>query len=261
MTATVGALLTLLCLALLKTPLAYLLSLLLPEASQAPVVHMMVSMAQSLALFALPGLLLCQEEKKPAGRLRWQWVLAALLGALLARAALTPLNHWWAEWLSLEKNGIPAASGPWAMLLQALAYALVPAVSEELFFRGALLPRLQRCCGRTAAVGLTALFFALMHGSLAGLPGHLVIGLLLTLLAAASGSVAVPMAAHLCYNMTALCWPGTPWLVPVCAGAALVALCVVLAMRAPQRQERRMTRAETLLCGLILLAMAAQYLL
>lgn len=261
MTAAVGALLTLLCLALLKMPLAYLLSLLLPEASQAPVVHMMVSMAQSLALFALPGLLLYQGEKPSAGRTRWQWVLAALLGALLARAALTPLNRWWAEWLSLETNGIPAASGLWEILLQALAYAVVPAVSEELFFRGALLPRMQRCCGRMAAIGLTALFFALMHGSLAGLPGHLAIGLLLTLLAAASGSVIVPMAAHLCYNLTALCWPGTPGLVPVCAGAALAVLCAVMAVGVPRHQERRMYGVETLLCGLILMAMAAQYLL
>lgn len=261
MTGTVSALLTLLCLVLLKMPLAYLLSLLLPDASQAPVVHMVASMAQSLVLFALPGLLLYQDGRAQAGRAHWQWMLVVLLSALLARAALTPLNRWWAEWLSLETSQIPAASGSWEMLLQALAYAVVPAVAEELFFRGALLPRLQRCCGRTAAVGLTALFFALMHGSLAGLPGHLVVGLLLTLLAVASGSVAVPMAAHLCYNLTALCWPGTAWLVPVCAGAALAVLCAVMAVRVPRHQERRMSSTEMLLCGLILLAMAAQYLL
>lgn len=260
MTGAASVLLTLLCLALLRTPLIYLLSLLLPEASQAPVLHMMVSMVQSLVLFALPGLLLYRDGRAQTERIRWQWMLVALLSALLARAALTPLNRWWAECLSLETDPIPAVTGWWKML-QVLACAAVPAVAEELFFRGALLSRLQRCCGRMAAVGLTTLFFALMHGSLAGLPGHLAIGLLLTLLAAASGSLAVPMVAHLCYNLTALYWPGTHWLVPVCAGVALAVLCAALAVRVPRRQERRGTRAEMLLCGLILLVMAAPYLL
>ena len=260
MTGTVSALLTLLCLALLRMPLMYLLSLLLPEASQAPVVHMVASIAQSLVLFALPGLLLYQDGRTQTGRTRWQWMLAALLSALLARAALTPLNRWWAECLALETDPIPAAAGWWE-LLQVLAYAVVPAVAEELFFRGALLSRIQRCCGRPAAVGLTALFFALMHGNLAGLPGHLAIGLLLTLLAAASGSVAIPMAAHLCYNLTALYWLGMHWLVPVCAGLALAVLGAVLATRIPRSRERGMSRMELLLCGLILLVMAVQYLL
>lgn len=261
MTAVRRTLWTLLCLTLLRWPVAVLTAALLPDASVAPEVNYAASIAQSLLMFALPGWLLWPkgDEPAPAGRRLPIWLLAGAVCAVLARAAISPLNDWWSALIGADGTAVPVAQGVLAQALQVLALAVVPAVAEEMFFRGALLRSLQTCCGRWAALLLTTLLFALMHGSIAGLPGHLAISLLLTLLMMHSDCIYVPLAAHLIYNLTALFLPEQPPAVSWLCGGMLAALLLLMALRLPRGAGPRMARKDCLLCGAILAVMATQY--
>lgn len=261
MTAARRTLWTLLGLTLLRWPVSALLAAMLPDVSVAPEVNYAAGIVQSLVMFALPGGLLRPKGGEPAPERRRlpAWLLAGVACAVLARAAISPLNDWWGTLVGADGAPVPAAQGVLARVLQVLALAMVPAVAEELFFRGALLRNLQACCGRRTALLLTTLMFALMHGSLAGLPGHLAISLLLTLLMQSSGNVLVPIAAHLTYNLTALIWPQTAAFVPWVCGGVLVVAAAAMALRLPKGEERRLGWLDWLLCGAILAVMAALY--
>jgi membrane protease YdiL (CAAX protease family) len=73
------------------------------------------------------------------------------------------------------------------------------AVAEEALLRGSLFTALQQKAGTAAAVGVTAVAFALLHVPLYGagvLPLDLAVGVWLGALRAVSGSVVAPAIAH-----------------------------------------------------------------
>lgn len=78
---------------------------------------------------------------------------------------------------------------------------------EELFFRGFLYPTLARRLGVVAAVALTAAPFALIHGLQLGFAWGLLliiflVGFVLTVVRARTGSVAASFIVHVAYNST-----------------------------------------------------------
>ena len=87
-----------------------------------------------------------------------------------------------------------------ALVLAFLALCVVPAVLEELLFRG-LAQGLVRPCGALAAVTAQAVLFALLHGSLSGVVYALPAGLFFGLLAEQTGSILPGMLLHLCNNL------------------------------------------------------------
>ena len=88
-------------------------------------------------------------------------------------------------------------------MIQCLVVALVPAVSEEFFFRGALQPTLQSLT-RNNHVGilLTALVFSAFHGDVYGFLPRFVMGGVLGYFYQQSGSMAVNVSAHFFNNLT-----------------------------------------------------------
>ena len=255
---TRAVLLTVLALTALRVPVGLALEAMLPDTQMAAFVG---SMLQSVVLFALPGLMLAPSWRAPAMKARdgAGWAMLTVGAALAARAAVTPLNAAWAGLVRAEANLRAAPEDPVGRLVMILALAVVPAVSEELFFRGALLPRLLQSASRWQALCLTTLMFALMHGSLAGLPGHLLISLLLTLTMMHSGRLLIPMGLHLLFNLLALIWPeGTLWL-GWGGGVLLAAVMICLVVRLPRGKDRRLPLADGLICAVVLLVMAAQY--
>ena len=88
--------------------------------------------------------------------------------------------------------------------LLVLALALLPALVEELFFRGALLSGLEKW-GQGAAILVSSLCFA--HGSAANFLGPLVAGLLFGYLTVITGSLWPAVVGHLCNNLVYL-WMG-----------------------------------------------------
>lgn len=113
------------------------------------------------------------------------------------------------------------------------------------------------------AFAVSVLLFALMHGSMAGLPAHMLISMLCTLLMMATGRLWAPVLAHLGFNAAALAVPylsGSPWLL----AALIPPACLMLYLIRRQNWEPReglgpCGTAEKLLLGILLAAMCCRY--
>ncbi len=92
-----------------------------------------------------------------------------------------------------EKNGIGLF----------LAYCLIPAVSEELFFRGIVIGEYKKY-GSFNAVLISTLYFTLVHFSAEGFIMYLFAGLVLSVSTVVCRSVYPSMALHLAFNVYGL---------------------------------------------------------
>ncbi len=132
-------------------------------------------------------------------------VLAAIIGAW----ALQLYISLWSLLLEALKvqlwlPDVPLPSNGAQIILAVAAVGITPAILEELLFRGVLLEGLKRELNQKAAIWLTALLFAFMHGSLAGLPAHIALGLVITLLAIRQNNLQLPMIYHFSHNAASL---------------------------------------------------------
>ena len=119
--------------------------------------------------------------------------ILTVLGASLGWGAL-------AELLGLTLKGAePMGHLPLALLFD----ALLPAVCEEIFCRGAVFAVL-RPLGRRVAIPVSALVFALMHANAAQIPYALVAGLLLGAVCEVSASLILPILFHFASNAVSL---------------------------------------------------------
>jgi membrane protease YdiL (CAAX protease family) len=92
-------------------------------------------------------------------------------------------------------------TSPGRLLAGVLAIAVVPAVAEELVFRGVMQPNLQRWFGsRHVGIWLTAATFSAIHVQFFGFVPRFLLGLVLGYLYEWSGNILVPMAAHFTQN-------------------------------------------------------------
>ena len=92
-------------------------------------------------------------------------------------------------------------TNPADLLLQIFVVALVPAVCEELFFRGALQQLLQEWFRNAhVAVIVASLIFSLVHGDIYGFVPRFFLGVLLGYLFLQSGSLLVNVCAHFFNN-------------------------------------------------------------
>ncbi|SNC77180.1 hypothetical protein SAMN06265337_3762 [Hymenobacter gelipurpurascens] len=85
-------------------------------------------------------------------------------------------------------------------LVALLVIAVVPAVSEELFFRGVVQRNLVQWVGRHGGIWLAAAIFSAIHFQFLGFVPRFVLGLVLGYLYEWSGNILVPMAAHFTQN-------------------------------------------------------------
>jgi membrane protease YdiL (CAAX protease family) len=140
--------------------------------------------------------------------IHWNWprnFVPYLLAGVLLSLTLQALAHF----LPMPKNlpidtffRTPAEA--WALSL--FGMTLAP-LMEELFFRGFLYPSLARGIGMTAAIFITALAFALLHGSQLMFSWGPVlviflVGTVLTMVRAHKNSVAAGLLIHMAYNGT-----------------------------------------------------------
>ena len=95
-------------------------------------------------------------------------------------------------------NGTPLGA-----LWLILAYAALPAVCEELVFRGILCAEYERH-GVICSVVMNTLWFGLLHFNFAKIPVYLFAGLVLSLLLYATRSVSACILAHFIYNIFGL---------------------------------------------------------
>jgi len=97
----------------------------------------------------------------------------------------------------MQFDSIIANAPIWGVLL---VLALIPAVCEELVFRGFLFSGLQRDGGHVRAILLTSILFGLSHGVLQQTITASVIGMLLGWLAFRTGGVACTIVFHCVHN-------------------------------------------------------------
>lgn len=119
-------------------------------------------------------------------------ILATLLTVLLALGGV-----------QVVENAPTFNGGVVTTLLTIFSVAVLPAVLEELLFRGVLLQPLRKY-GDRLAILLSAVMFALCHPTLAQAANAFLMGLCFGVFAVRSGSLLVPMLVHLLYN-TAAC--------------------------------------------------------
>ncbi len=132
---------------------------------------------------------------------------SALLAALLLGVSIVPVANLLRQiqyaWIppvmdGFEAQAEPLLTGPFASVLVVLA--VLPAICEELLFRGFLLSGLrQKLSGLSAAV-VVGLIFGLFHLRVEQIPVHSLIGMLLALACYKSGSILPAMVVHLLNN-------------------------------------------------------------
>lgn len=89
-------------------------------------------------------------------------------------------------------------------MIAVLCAAIIPAVSEELLFRGLVQGTIASRFSQGAGIWGSALLFALLHRSVIAFPQMLAIGLALGKLRALSGGLILPIVFHAFYNFSVL---------------------------------------------------------
>ena len=136
--------------------------------------------------------------------------LSVLLLAVLSMILSSLLTGLWG--IALDALGLRSPGGvalpetQRELLLSVVMLGAVPAVCEELLFRGFVLAAWESR-GTAFAIGVTAALFALLHGNLYGLPAYLLVGLVAGFLAFALDSLYAAMVYHTAYNAACLVVP------------------------------------------------------
>ena len=203
------------------------------------------------------------------GGSKWLLWLAGIVVMLL----LTPLNEWLTEWnaqwnlgqlgetmhrLQEQTEGIMEkmleTTTVGGLLANLVVVALIPAVSEELFFRGGIQNILQKWLKNPhIVVWLTAVIFSLGHGEIFSFMPRLVMGATLGYLYICSGSILPNMLAHFANNaiIVVLYWlnargdlaidPEAPidfgWILTACCTLAAIVLFIVTFVKKQKTSE------------------------
>lgn len=162
----------------------------------------------------LPIWLARQERQSPATALRLSgfrpeqvflsvgvYILSLFLTIGVTLVTITILRR--VGFTSWETGGSPLVDPRWSLNQSLFYYAVIPAICEELFFRGYLM-RAYAPVGLRRAVVFNSLLFALLHGSLLRLPVTFTIGVVLSLLALKTGSLIPGMIVHFVNNAVAV---------------------------------------------------------
>lgn len=86
-----------------------------------------------------------------------------------------------------------------ALLLCILYAAVLPGIFEEGLFRGVLMPAFEQQ-GTRRAIRISSLLFALLHGSIIGLPAQLLLGMLIAEMVICCDSIYAGLIFHTAYN-------------------------------------------------------------
>lgn len=164
-----------------------------------------------IALPAAMFTLLFTNNKKKTLLLDHLPSLPLVVGTALLAICVRPLGMVLAEWilwvypptsgmesqLNLMKEAFDTIPNWWSLVL---LMAVLPAICEEVAFRGFILSGLRHVGHKWWAIGLSAVAFGLVHSILQQQIGAAVIGLVLGYLAIQTGSLLLCMLFHAIYN-------------------------------------------------------------
>lgn len=265
MDKTRKALLVTLGVMLLRLPVSWGIQLLLPNPEGDPALFYATLMAQEMLLWGLPALLMLPWRTRRLtvrGRSLGLCLAAVVIG-FAAQGALMALTPRWVALTGADQAAVLMPQNDIQWVLAVLALVVIPAVTEECFFRGGVLTGLADSMSTLSATCVSTMIFALMHGSLAGFPAHVGVSLLCSLAMAARGRLRVPVLLHMGYNGAALLLRYASVTDETALALTLLLAAAVLWMLAQvwwRRRTKRMELADAVLLGVVLLGAAALYL-
>ena len=131
-------------------------------------------------------------------------VVLALLGVFLANDITVLWSIPFQKLgLSIYTTALPTPANTRDLALSVITVAAIPAVCEEFLFRGAVMPAFEKH-GTRHAILCTSLLFALLHGSIIGLPSQFILGVILCLLVFWTNSVYAGLIYHTVHNSAAV---------------------------------------------------------
>lgn len=168
-----------------------------------------VSTAYEIGVLALPVILYAAFRRGAKKTMRFNKISVRMMlfAAVLAAVGMFMANYLTAWWLLLiEKlGGVPQESGisipadSASLMLSILTVGIVPGVCEETLFRSGLMSAWERF-GKKKALIVTSVLFALLHGTIAGLPNQIMMGLVLGYIVLLTDSVYAGMIYHAVHN-------------------------------------------------------------
>ena len=188
-----------------------------------------IQLLQTISLFLLPSLLLAYLCAKAPwnwlqldNKVNWKVLLWAIGIMLVALPAINLMSHWnqqmvlptwlsgveeWmkakeaeAEWLTKQFMSVTTVSG---LLVNLFLMAVLPALSEEITFRGVLQRLLNfqlSTFNSHLAIWLTAIIFSAIHMQFYGFVPRMLMGALFGYMLVWTGSLWVPMLMHFVNN-------------------------------------------------------------
>lgn len=195
-------------LALMAASLVYAANIILSMVTVGERWEMLWILILEICVFGLPAVVIAQAHGEAHKALRLErsppvsaYVyisLAATAGALFMLGLLTMWTSLLASLgVNIDMLGAEIDSGN--LLTALLVTAVAPAVCEELFYRGFLLTALEPL-GGAAAIIISGMLFALAHGSVPGLPSHLIMGVTMAAVAYGTNSLSLAVVYHFTHN-------------------------------------------------------------
>ncbi len=183
-----------------------------PEPGDALLAAMIVLLFQTAVILAMLRAVVIRKYDlswadlglRPAER---HWYRRAIVVAVLLLPAVALVNNVLIPKLTEESfrnpqlYAIAPAGFSWsAMAIMLVMAGVVAPFAEELVFRGLLFPWLRARLGVPAAVLLSALFFATLHGAVILIPALTVVGMAFAVLYQRCGSLWPAIVAHGAFN-------------------------------------------------------------
>ena len=136
----------------------------------------------------------------------WKKILIAVFVALVALFGLQFFVGFVDQLLAklgynLASTSLPNDTFGW-FILNVVLLAVLPAIFEELLFRGVILQGLRKNFSDWLAILLSAVMFTLMHGSLQQFVYPLILGLILGWIVVRGGSLILSIIVHFVSNFT-----------------------------------------------------------
>ncbi len=180
----------------------------------------MVNLLNHFAAFTLPSLVVVliaykdqwwhylKLNQRPTGRWLLLGVLFVVFSFPMAQLAYwlnmqLPLPDWM---LQMEDStgrmirGLLVMADPGELLFNLLIIAVLPAIGEELLFRGVVQQQLQRWLQPVSAIWITAILFSAIHLQFAGFFPRMLLGAVLGYVFYWSRNLWLPIAAHFVMN-------------------------------------------------------------
>ncbi len=142
----------------------------------------------------------------------WTFVLSALTGIVCVLGFVWLIEGCFGNLIEKFYNAIghkssfmslPLDNVGW-LFVNLLILGVVPAICEELLFRGIIFGGLKNSFGKWTAISLSSMLFALMHQNIEQLIYPFILGIILATLMEHTGNIVYPMILHMFNNFTTI---------------------------------------------------------